>query len=82
MLLMRSSRPMSLLSSTRLIILGLALLTLSGVGWLLPGCPFPPMLVVKLALVGPLWVLGSFFDTVVEARDVVDSHRHVEHHTV
>ena len=82
MLLMRSSRPMSLLSSARLIIQGLALLTLSGVGWLFLGYPFTPVLIVKRALVGSQWVLGSFFDTVVEVRDVVDSHRYGEHHTV
>jgi hypothetical protein len=51
---------------TRLIILGLALLTLSGVGWLLLGRPFTPLLIVKLVLVGAIWVLGPIIDNVVE----------------
>lgn len=51
---------------TRLIILGLALLTLSGVGWLLVGYRFTPRLVVKLALVVAIWVLGPVIDNVVE----------------
>jgi hypothetical protein len=53
---------------TRLIVLGLALLTLSGVGWLLLGYPFTPLLVVKLALVGAIWVLGPIIDNVVEPK--------------
>lgn len=53
---------------TRLIVLGLALLTLSGVGWLLLGYPFTPLLVVKLALVLSIWVLGPIIDNVVEPR--------------
>jgi len=51
---------------TRLIILGLILLTLSGVGWLLLGYPLSPLLVVKLALVAVIWVLGPVIDKVVE----------------
>jgi hypothetical protein len=53
---------------TRLIVLGLALLTLSGVGWLLLGYPFTSLLVVKLVLVGAIWVLGPIIDNVVEPR--------------
>jgi hypothetical protein len=53
---------------TRLIILGLALLTLSGVGWLLLGYPLTPLLVVKLVLVGAIWVLGPVIDNVVEPK--------------
>lgn len=53
---------------TRLIILGLALLTASGVGWLLVGYPFTPRLVVKLVLVGAIWALGPIIDNVVEPR--------------
>jgi hypothetical protein len=53
---------------TRLIVLGLALLTLSGVGWLLLGYPFAPLLVVKLALVVAIWVLGPVIDNVVEPK--------------
>ena len=53
---------------TRLIVLGLALLTLSGVGWMLIGYPFTPTLIVKLALVASIWVLGPIIDNVVEPR--------------
>lgn len=53
---------------TRLIILGLVLLTLSGVGWLLVGYPLTPLLVVKLVLVGAIWVLGPVIDNVVEPK--------------
>lgn len=55
------SRPL-----TRLIILGLVLLTLSGVGWLLLGHGFTTRLVVKLVLVAAIWVLGPVIDNVVE----------------
>jgi hypothetical protein len=53
---------------TQLIILGLALLTLSGLGWLLVGYPVTPLLVVKLVLVGAIWVLGPVIDNVVEPK--------------
>lgn len=53
---------------TQLIILGLVLLTLSGVGWLLLGYPFTPLLVVKVVLVGAIWVLGPLIDNVVRPR--------------
>jgi hypothetical protein len=53
---------------TRLIIVGLALLTLSGIGWLLLGYPFGPLLVVKIVLVAAIWVLGPVIDNVVEPR--------------
>jgi len=51
---------------TRLIILGLALLTLSGIGWLLLGYPITSLLVTKLVLVAALWILGPVIDNVVE----------------
>lgn len=53
---------------TRLIILGLALLTLSGIGWLLVGYDFSPLLIVKLVLVGTIWVLGPVIDNLVEPK--------------
>jgi hypothetical protein len=53
---------------TRLIILGLVLLTLSGIGWLLIGYSFTPLLVVKLALVGVIWVIGPVIDNVVRPK--------------
>ncbi len=53
---------------TRLIILGLVLLTMSGIGWLLVGYRFTPRLIVKLALVAAIWVLGPVIDNVVEPK--------------
>lgn len=53
---------------TRLIILGLALLTLSGVGWLLVGYEFSPLLVGKLVLVGTIWAIGPIIDNLVEPK--------------
>lgn len=53
---------------TRLIILGLILVTLSGVGWLLLGYPFTSTLIVKLVMVGVIWVLGPVIDNVAEPR--------------
>jgi len=53
---------------TRLIILGLVLLTLSGIGWLLIGYSVTPLLVVKLVMVATIWVLGPIIDNVVEPK--------------
>ncbi len=53
---------------TRLIILGLALLTLSGIGWLLLGYPFTALLAVKVVLVAAIWVLGPVIDNAVEPK--------------
>ena len=53
---------------TRQIILGLVLLTLSGIGWLLLGYPFTPLLIAKLLLVAALWVLGPVIDNVAEPQ--------------
>lgn len=53
---------------TRQIILGLLLLTLSGIGWLLLGYKLKSLLVVKLILVAAIWILGPVIDNVVEPR--------------
>jgi len=53
---------------TRQIILGMVLLTLSGIGWLLLGHAFTPRLIVKLVLVAAIWVLGPVIDNVAEPR--------------
>ena len=53
---------------TRLIILGLALLVFSGIGFMLTGYQFTPLLVVKLVLVGTILVLGPVIDNVIEPR--------------
>lgn len=50
------------------IVLGLLLLTVSGIGWLLLGYPVTPLLLLKMALVGIIWVLGGIIDHVVEPR--------------
>lgn len=53
---------------TRQIILGLALMTLSGIGWLLLGYPLTSLLIVKVVLVLAIWVLGPVIDNVVEPK--------------
>ena len=53
---------------TRQIILGMVLLTLSGLGWLLVGYDFTPRLVLKVILVGAMWVVGPYIDNVVEPK--------------
>jgi hypothetical protein len=51
---------------TRLIVVGMLLLTASGILWLVLGRPFTPELYVKIALAGVVWVLGPVIDNVVE----------------
>ena len=54
---------------TRLIILGMILLTLSGLGWLLLlEYPLTPLLVTKLILVAALWGLGPLIDKTIEPK--------------
>lgn len=53
---------------TGLIIVGLTLLTVSGIGWLLTGSRLTPRLAVKLTLVAAIWVLGPVIDNAVEPR--------------
>jgi len=53
---------------TRFIVAGMALLTLSGIGWLLLGRPITALLVVKLVLSLLIWVLGPMIDKVAEPR--------------
>lgn len=53
---------------TRLIILGMVLVTASGAGWMIRGYPLSPFLTLKLVLVGALWALGPIIDNVVEPR--------------
>ncbi len=53
---------------TRFIVLGLILLTLSGIGWILLGLSITTVLAFKLILVGALWVLGPLIDNVFEPR--------------
>lgn len=53
---------------TRHIILGMILLTASGIGWLLLGYALSPRLIVKLVLVGTIWARGPMIDNVFEPR--------------
>lgn len=50
------------------IIVGMVLLTLSGIGWLMLGYPLTSLLVAKIVLVAAVWLLGPFIDNVVEPR--------------
>jgi hypothetical protein len=53
---------------THIIILGLILLTLSGIGWLLYGYPFSAELIVKLIFVLAIWLIGPIIDNVIEPK--------------
>ena len=53
---------------THLIIIGLILLTLSGIGWLLMGYSFTTLLIIKLVFVAAIWVLGPVIDNVIEPK--------------
>ena len=55
---------------TRLIISGLIMLTLTGIGWLLMGYAFAPLLIIKIVLVAATWVLGPIIDKVAEPKFV------------
>lgn len=53
---------------TRILILGITLLTLSGILWLLTGYPLMFILIIKIALVVGIWVLGPIIDNAVEPK--------------
>lgn len=53
---------------TKLLVFGLVILTLSGIGWLLQGYPFTPVMILKLVLVGAMWVVGPIIDKVAEPK--------------
>ncbi len=55
-------------SITRLIIMGMILLTLSGIGFLFVGYSFTTLFIIKLVLVGLMWVIGPVIDNVVEPK--------------
>lgn len=55
---------------TRLIISGMIILTLTGIGWLIMGYTFTPLLIVKIILVSFTWVLGPIIDNAVEPKFV------------
>ena len=53
---------------TPLIILGMILLTLSGIIWIIIGYSITTALGIKLGLVLALWMLGPYMDKVVEPK--------------
>jgi len=53
---------------TRLIVMGITILTLTGIYWLITGYPFTPVLIVKIALVILMWILGPVIDNAVEPK--------------
>lgn len=53
---------------TRQIVAGLILVTLTGIVWLVLGYDFSPSLIVKIILVGLIWILGPVIDNVFEPR--------------
>ena len=55
-------------SITRLILVGTALLVLSGIVWFLVGYPLGGLLVVKIILVAMVFVVGGSMDKLVEPK--------------
>jgi hypothetical protein len=53
---------------TRFIVLGLVILTISGVVLLVLGAKFTPLLVAKLVMVAAVWGIGPFIDKAVEPK--------------
>lgn len=49
---------------TMLLIMGIIFLTLSGIGWLIMGYAFTPLMIAKVVLVGLMWVTGILIDNV------------------
>ena len=53
---------------TRQIVLGLALVVVSGIGWILIGYPLTPLLITKVLLVGSMFLMGPVIDHVIEPK--------------
>lgn len=53
---------------TRLLILGMILLTLSGIGFFMIGTSLSTLLIIKMILVLFMWILGPVIDNVFEPR--------------
>jgi hypothetical protein len=53
---------------TRILVLGLILMTVSGIIWLIRGYGFPSVMIVKLVFVGAVWVVGLLIDNITEPR--------------
>ena len=50
---------------TNIIIMGMVILTLTGIGWIIMGTVFTTLFIVKLILVAAVWILGPIIDNVV-----------------
>ena len=53
---------------TMIIILGQILLTLTGIGWMFVGYDFTTLIIIKMVLLGMLWVLGPLIDNVFQPK--------------
>lgn len=53
---------------TRLIIMGMIFLTLSGIAWIIIGYSLEPLLILKIVLVAGIWVLGPVIDNIAEPK--------------
>jgi Na+-transporting methylmalonyl-CoA/oxaloacetate decarboxylase gamma subunit len=53
---------------TRILIIGLILLTLSGIIWIFQGVAFTTIFIIKLILVLAIWIMGPIIDNVVEPK--------------
>ena len=53
---------------TRFIVLGILILVLSGIGWLIYGYQFSPLLIAKIVMVVLMLVLGPVIDNAVEPK--------------
>jgi hypothetical protein len=53
---------------TRFIVIGIGLLTLSGIGWIILGFPFSGLLVAKIVVVVLVWILGPTIDNAIEPK--------------
>jgi hypothetical protein len=53
---------------TQILVLGLILMTLTGIIWLIMGYGFSNTMIVKLVLVAVVWVLGILIDKVSEPK--------------
>lgn len=53
---------------TQLLVLGLIMMTLSGVTWLVLGYGFSTLMIVKLVFVLTVWILGLIIDKITEPK--------------
>jgi hypothetical protein len=52
----------------KFIILGLILVTVSGIAWIVQGYPWSALLIAKVVIVVLMWVVGPIIDNVLEPR--------------